>query len=111
MAAVYLKPLDEAMEKTGQFYARFMDDWVVLDPTRWKRRKVVCIHVFLIDCVWTNTLRRLLSQDVRRPSERGFEVLGYHLKPSLHAKTCGALATAEDATAPPTNISPQVDSD
>src|SRR5208337_2734946 len=38
IAAHYLKPLDERLEATGLFYARFMDDWVVLAPTRWKLR-------------------------------------------------------------------------
>ncbi len=28
MGALYLKPLDDSMEKTGLFYARFMDDCV-----------------------------------------------------------------------------------
>jgi hypothetical protein len=43
MGAVYLQPLDDAMQKTGLFYARFMDDWVVFAPSRWKLRKVVRI--------------------------------------------------------------------
>ena len=30
MGALYLKPLDERMARTGLSYARFMDDWVVL---------------------------------------------------------------------------------
>jgi RNA-directed DNA polymerase len=41
MSALYLKSLDDAMEKTGLFYARFMDDWVVLSPSRWKLRKAI----------------------------------------------------------------------
>lgn len=36
-----LKPLDEAMAASGLFYARFMDDWVILVPTRWKLRRIV----------------------------------------------------------------------
>ncbi len=36
MGALYLKPLDDRMAELGCFYARFMDDWVVLAPTRWK---------------------------------------------------------------------------
>jgi len=106
MAAVYLKPLDEAMEKTGLFYARFMDDWVVLAPTRWKLRKVVRI---------TNRVLHRLRVD-KHPDKtfvgrvvRGLEFLGYHLKPSLQTEKADAQATAEDATALPTNISPQVD--
>jgi hypothetical protein len=41
MSALYLKSLDQAMETSGLFYARFMDDWVVLAPTRWKLRKAI----------------------------------------------------------------------
>ncbi len=43
MGALYLKPLDDRMEKTGLFYARFMDDWIVIAPTRWKLRSAVRI--------------------------------------------------------------------
>lgn len=108
MAAVYLTPLDEAMEKTGLFYARFMDDWVVLAPTRWKLRKVVRI---------TNRVLQRLRVE-KHPDKtfvgrvaRGFEFLGYHLKPSLQAVSCDAQLTAEDATPLPTNINPPVDAD
>src|SRR5205823_2798647 len=41
MGALYLQPLDERMERLGVFYARFMDDWVVLAPTRWKLRAAI----------------------------------------------------------------------
>ena len=106
MAAVYLTPLDEAMEETGLFYARFMDDWVVLAPTRWKLRKVVRI---------TNRVLNRLRVD-KHPDKTfvgrvvsGFEFLGYHLRPSLQAVSCDAQATAEDTTTPTTNISPQLD--
>ena len=43
MGALYLAVLDERMARTGLFYARFMDDWVVLAPTRWKLRKAIKI--------------------------------------------------------------------
>ena len=41
MGALYLKQLDDRMEKTGLFYARYMDDWIVIAPTRWKLRSAV----------------------------------------------------------------------
>ena len=31
------------MEKTGLFYVRFMDDWIVLSPNRWKLKKAIQI--------------------------------------------------------------------
>jgi len=43
MGALYLAVLDERMAQTGLFYARFMDDWVILAPTRWKLRKAIKI--------------------------------------------------------------------
>ncbi len=33
MGALFLKPLDDRMSELGLFYARFMDDWVILAPT------------------------------------------------------------------------------
>jgi hypothetical protein len=36
MGALFLKPLDDLMGRMGLFYVRFMDDWVILAPTRWK---------------------------------------------------------------------------
>ena len=36
IGALYLHRLDERMAATGLAYARFMDDWVILAPTRWK---------------------------------------------------------------------------
>jgi RNA-directed DNA polymerase len=41
MAALFLKPMDDAMQDSGLFYVRFMDDWIVIAPSRWKRRKAV----------------------------------------------------------------------
>ena len=41
MGAIYLMPLDEALQDCGLHYARYMDDWVVLAPTRWKLRKAI----------------------------------------------------------------------
>jgi len=40
MAALYLKPLDDALSKHG-FYIRFMDDWVVMVKTKHQLRKVI----------------------------------------------------------------------
>ena len=43
MGALFLDLLDRRMKATGLFYVRFMDDWVILSPTRWKLRKAVRI--------------------------------------------------------------------
>ena len=41
MGALFLKPLDDRMAELGCFYVRFMDDWVILAPTRWKLRRAI----------------------------------------------------------------------
>ena len=36
MGAIYLLPLDQALQESGLDYDRYMDDWIVMAPTRWK---------------------------------------------------------------------------
>ena len=74
MGALYLKQLDERMAETGLFYARYMDDWVVLAPTRWKLRKAIRVV--------NETLAELEVE--KHPDKtyigrisRGFDFLGY----------------------------------
>ena len=79
MGAFYLKRLDERMEQTGLAYARFMDDWVILAPTRWKLRAAIRLV--------NETLAELKLQQhpdktfIGRVS-RGFDFLGYLLTPA-----------------------------
>lgn len=80
MGALYLKQLDDRMERTGLFYARFMDDWVVIAPTRWKLRDAVRIV--------NETLNMLRVE--KHPDktfigrvERGFNFLGYFLNTGI----------------------------
>ena len=77
MGALYLAVLDERMAHTGLFYARFMDDWVVLAPTRWKLRKAIKVV--------RETLTELKVEI--HPDKtfigrvaRGFSFLGYRIK-------------------------------
>jgi RNA-directed DNA polymerase len=79
MGALYLKLLDERMEKTGLAYARFMDDWVILAPTRWKLREAIRLV--------NQTLAELHVE--QHPDEtfigrisRGFDFLGYEFTPA-----------------------------
>lgn len=79
MAAIYLKPLDDRMAQTGLFYVRFMDDWVVLSPSRWKLRAAVRTV--------NQTMAQLKMEQhpdktfVGRIS-RGFDFLGYRISPA-----------------------------
>ena len=74
MAAFYLHELDERFEQSGLFYIRFMDDTLILAPTRWKIRKAMA---------WVNaTLSRLKLRT--HPDKtfigritKGFDFLGY----------------------------------
>ncbi|SPE26736.1 conserved hypothetical protein [Candidatus Sulfopaludibacter sp. SbA3] len=74
MAAIYLEPLDRRMEALGLTYARFMDDWVILAPTRWSlRRAIVTVN---------QTLRELRVEQHPDKTfigriERGFTFPGY----------------------------------
>ena len=74
MAALYLEPLDRRMEATGLIYARFMDDWVILAPSRWSLRRAIRIV--------NETLRELRVKQHPDKTfigriERGFTFLGY----------------------------------
>lgn len=80
MGAFYLKPLDDSMEKTWLFYARYMDDWIVIAPTRWKLRSAVRM---------VNKTLNVLKVD-KHPDktfigkvERGFDFLGYFIKTGI----------------------------
>ena len=84
MGALYLKPLDDKMAAMGCFYVRYMDDWVVLAPTRWAIRRVIkATHRLMAD------LKVDLHPDktVICRVGRGFDFLGYRFAP-------GGLAVA-----------------
>ena len=80
------------MAETGLFYARFMDDWVILAPTRWKLRRAIRVV--------NETLAALKVE--QHPDKtfigricRGFDFLGYTFSPSglgVAAKTLERFA-------------------
>ncbi|MGA8259871.1 MAG: hypothetical protein WB783_06635 [Arenicellales bacterium] len=41
LAALYLKPSDDAMSRAGLAYVRYLDDWVVLAASRWRSRRAI----------------------------------------------------------------------
>ena len=41
MGAFFLTELDRRLERLGLFYVRYMDDILVLSPSRWRLRKAV----------------------------------------------------------------------
>ena len=42
-AAIYLKPLDDAMDIAQIAYVRYMDDWIILTTNRHKLRKGIAL--------------------------------------------------------------------
>jgi RNA-directed DNA polymerase len=70
--------MDDRMEKTGLFYVRFMDDWIVLSPNWWKLKKAIQIV--------NQTLNELKVE--KHPDKnfigriaKGFDFLGYGFEP------------------------------
>jgi len=73
LGAFFLHELDERLGATGLFYVRFMDDVVVLTPTRWQLRRAIAV---------LNRTFALLGLEKQRAKtfigrvERGFDFLG-----------------------------------
>jgi RNA-directed DNA polymerase len=88
MGALYLKPLDDAVVKTGLFYARFMDDWLIIAPNRWRLKKTVCMVNRIL-----NELKVEQHPDktfIGRAS-KGFDFLGYHISPGDMVVAAGTI--------------------
>ena len=60
------------------FYMRFMDDILVLAPTRWKLRKAVALVNGELDKL---RLEKHPDKTFIGKIERGFDFLGYHFSP------------------------------
>ena len=85
MGALFLKCLDERMEKSGLSYVRFMDDILMLSPTRWRLRKAVKLVNQVLGVL---RLEKHLDKTFIGRIERGFDFLGYQIRP-------GQLSVAE----------------
>ncbi len=78
MGALYLKPLDDRMAELGCFYIRFMDDWVVLTPTRWKlRRAIKAVN----EVMGSLKVEQHPDKTVIGRIAKGFDFLGYWFSP------------------------------
>jgi hypothetical protein len=78
IGAFFLKRLDERMERSGLFYVRFMDDILVLAPTRWRLRKAVKA---VNEVLGSLGLLKHPDKTFIGRIERGFDFLGYHFGP------------------------------
>ena len=78
LGAFYLMDLDNRMEALDVKYFRYMDDILILAPTRWKLKKAIRVMIQTF-----NQLRLEQHPDktfIGR-TERGFDFLGYHFGP------------------------------
>ena len=96
MAAIYLKPLDDAMAALDVKYVRYMDDWCILAKTRWKLKRAIK--------VMNQVLAKLkLSKHPDKTEmgkvDKGFDFLGFHFSNEnlTVAKQSLAKATANIA--------------
>jgi hypothetical protein len=75
MGAFFLAELDERFAHCGLFYVRFMDDILVLAPTRWKlRRAVQAVNEVLGNL----RLEKHPDKTFIGRIEKGFDFLGFH---------------------------------
>jgi hypothetical protein len=78
LGAFFLTELDDALEHLGLCSVRYMDDIVVLAPTRWKLRKAVKVinHVLASLPLAKHPDKTFIGRIAR-----GFDFLGYHCSP------------------------------
>ena len=75
LGALFLKPLDDAMLQRELFYVRYMDDWVVMAPTRWKLRRAIAA---MNRCLEALRLEKHPDKTSIGQTCQGFDFLGYH---------------------------------
>ena len=74
IGAFFLDELDRRLAATGLFYVRFMDDILVLAPTRWKLRGAVAVVNQVLSAL---QLEKHPDKTFVGRIERGFDFLGY----------------------------------
>jgi hypothetical protein len=88
LGAFFLHELDQRLEATGLFFVRYMDDVLVLAPTRWKlRRAVRIVNATLAEV----GLAKAPDKTFIGRAERGFDFLGYQLVPGRLAPSRAAV--------------------
>ena len=79
IAVFFLTELDQRLERTGLFYVRFMDDILVLAPTRWQLRRAIRVVNQVLSSL---ELEKHPEKTFVGRIEKGFDFLGYHFSPS-----------------------------
>ncbi len=75
IGAFFLKELDDVLAAHGCFFVRFMDDIVVLTPSRWKRHQAVIVVNQLLRAL---RLHKHPDKTFIGRMAKGFDFLGYH---------------------------------
>ncbi|KZX59375.1 hypothetical protein A3709_13835 [Halioglobus sp. HI00S01] len=75
LAAIYLKPLDDVMDRAGIAYVRYMDDWVIMTPRRHQLRRGIRLIQQTLQQLKLNTHP---DKTWVGKIDRGFTFLGYH---------------------------------
>ena len=78
IGAFFLNALDAAAARLRLFYVRFMDDILILAPTRWQLRGAVKVVNQMLGAL---KLEKPLDKTFIGRIERGFHFLGYHFSP------------------------------
>jgi hypothetical protein len=78
LGGFYLLELDRKMEKLEVKYFRYMDDILILAPTRWKLKKAIRV---LNQTFNELKLEKHPDKTVMGRIEKGFDFLGYHFSP------------------------------
>ena len=78
MRALYLQALEERLAALRLFYTRFMDDWVILAPTRHKLRKAIKL---VNQTLTGRKVDKHSDKTLIGRIERGFDFSGYHFSP------------------------------
>jgi RNA-directed DNA polymerase len=78
LGAFFLTEVDDALERLGLFYVRYMDDILVLAPTRWKLRQAVKV---VNEGFTSLRLAKHPDKTFIGRLARGFDFLGYHFSP------------------------------
>lgn len=79
IGAFFLNALDAAAAKLRVFYIRFMDDILILAPTRWQLRGAVKV---VKETLGKLSLEKQPDKTFIGRIERGFDFLGYHFSPT-----------------------------
>jgi hypothetical protein len=78
LGAFFLTELDDALEHLGLFAVRYMDDILVLAPTRWKLRAAVQMVNQILAALG---LAKHPDKTFIGRIMKGFDFLGYHFRP------------------------------